>query len=61
MGRAEDVAAAALYLCSDESAWVTGVNLPVDGGFTASGGLGLVTDEVQDLFSTSDTSGATRV
>ena len=61
MGRAEDIAAAALYLCSDESAWVTGVNLPVDGGFTASGGLGSVTEEVQDLFSTSDTSGATRV
>ena len=32
MGRAEDVANAALFLASDESAFVTGVLLPVDGG-----------------------------
>lgn len=31
----EDIANAALYLASDESAYVTGVALPVDGGFTA--------------------------
>ena len=40
LGRPEDVAYAALYLASDEAAFVTGVNLPVDGGFTASGGVG---------------------
>ncbi|PIQ99436.1 MAG: 2-hydroxypropyl-CoM dehydrogenase [Nitrospinae bacterium CG11_big_fil_rev_8_21_14_0_20_45_15] len=34
-GKAEDVANACLYLASDESAFVTGVVLPVDGGFTA--------------------------
>ena len=34
-GLAEDVVPAAVYLASDESAWVTGVNLMVDGGFSA--------------------------
>jgi len=33
-GTAEDVAAAALYLAAPESAFVTGVVLPVDGGWT---------------------------
>jgi len=33
-GEAEDVAAAALYLASPESRFVTGVVLPVDGGWT---------------------------
>jgi len=35
LGTPLDVAYAALYLASDESQWVTGVALPVDGGFTA--------------------------
>ena len=34
-GTAEDVANAALYLASDEAAFLTGVVLPVDGGWTA--------------------------
>ena len=34
-GRPEEIAAAILYLASDEAAWVTGVALPVDGGYTA--------------------------
>lgn len=32
-GTAWDVAYAALYLASDEARWVTGVSLPIDGGF----------------------------
>jgi NAD(P)-dependent dehydrogenase (short-subunit alcohol dehydrogenase family) len=35
MGRAEEVAAAVLYLASDEAKFVTGVSLPVDGGWLA--------------------------
>ncbi|HET8576323.1 MAG TPA: SDR family NAD(P)-dependent oxidoreductase [Methylomirabilota bacterium] len=34
-GQPEEIAAAILYLSSDEAAWVTGVALPVDGGYTA--------------------------
>ena len=32
LGRAEDIASAAIYLASPGGAWLTGVNLPVDGG-----------------------------
>ena len=35
LGLPEDVAQMALYLASDESAWVTGAALPLDGGLTA--------------------------
>ena len=34
-GAPQDIANACLYLASDESSYVTGVALPVDGGFTA--------------------------
>ena len=34
-GKPEDVAHACLYLASDESSFVTGITLPVDGGFTS--------------------------
>ena len=34
-GRAEDIAYAALYLASDESSFVTGAPIMVDGGYTA--------------------------
>jgi NAD(P)-dependent dehydrogenase (short-subunit alcohol dehydrogenase family) len=35
IGQPEDVAYAALYLASDESRFVTGIALPVDGGYTS--------------------------
>lgn len=35
VGTPEDIAYAALYLASDESSWVTGSSLVVDGGYTA--------------------------
>ena len=36
LGAPEDVAAAAVFLASDEARWITGVALPVDGGVTAA-------------------------
>src|SRR5438128_1549004 len=36
VGQPEEIAAAILYLASDEAAFVTGVALPVDGGYTAA-------------------------
>lgn len=35
VGRAEESARAAVWLASDEASYITGVALPVDGGFTA--------------------------
>ena len=32
MGRPEEVASLALFLCSDEAAFITGVDYPIDGG-----------------------------
>ncbi len=40
-GAAEDIARAALFLASDDSEWITGANLVVDGGYSACGGAGL--------------------
>jgi meso-butanediol dehydrogenase / (S,S)-butanediol dehydrogenase / diacetyl reductase len=34
LGEPEDVAGACFFLASDDAAWVTGVALPVDGGYT---------------------------
>jgi 2-keto-3-deoxy-L-fuconate dehydrogenase len=33
MGKPDEVASLALYLCSDEAAFVTGSDYPIDGGF----------------------------
>ena len=35
LGRADEIAAAALFLCSADATFVSGVALPVDGGYTA--------------------------
>jgi len=35
LGAADDVAAAVVYLASDESAFMTGAELTIDGGYSA--------------------------
>jgi len=35
IGEPDDIAKAALFLCSDDASWITGVALPVDGGISA--------------------------
>jgi len=38
IGEPEDIAAATAFLASEDASFITGVNLPVDGGVTASNG-----------------------
>jgi NAD(P)-dependent dehydrogenase (short-subunit alcohol dehydrogenase family) len=38
IGSPEDIAAAVAFLGSDEAGWITGINLPVDGGLLAGPG-----------------------
>lgn len=37
VGRGEEVAAVVAFACSGDACWITGVDLPVDGGFSALG------------------------
>jgi meso-butanediol dehydrogenase/(S,S)-butanediol dehydrogenase/diacetyl reductase len=39
VGEPEDIANAALFLCSDQASWITGETLAVDGGLLAGNGL----------------------
>ena len=50
IGQSEDIAKAAVFLASDEASFITGINLPVDGGWSASGGAGQPDPEISALF-----------
>lgn len=43
-GMSDDVANAIVFLASEEAAWITGVLLPVDGGFSAIGSFSRMAD-----------------
>jgi NAD(P)-dependent dehydrogenase (short-subunit alcohol dehydrogenase family) len=35
LGKPDDMAKAAVFLASEDNSWITGIGLPVDGGFLA--------------------------
>jgi len=45
----DDITNASLFLASDEAANITGINLYVDGGYVASGGVGSALFDVESL------------
>jgi NAD(P)-dependent dehydrogenase (short-subunit alcohol dehydrogenase family) len=47
LGRPEDVAEAALFLASDAARFITGVDLPVDGGLTAQMAAAVVSPRIR--------------
>jgi NAD(P)-dependent dehydrogenase (short-subunit alcohol dehydrogenase family) len=47
LGRPEDVAEAALFLASDAASFITGADLPVDGGLTAMAAAAVVSPRIR--------------
>ena len=46
-GQAEDVAPLVVFLISDESGWISGAEIAVDGGQSAHGGMKSLADAVR--------------
>ncbi|MEU5892107.1 SDR family oxidoreductase [Streptomyces sp. NPDC047461] len=46
-GRADDIAPLVVFLISDESSFITGTDIPVDGGLTAHGGVKSISDAMR--------------
>jgi 3alpha(or 20beta)-hydroxysteroid dehydrogenase len=49
VGQPEDFAPLIVFLCSDESSWMSGAEISVDGGAWAHGGTKLMYDKVRDV------------
>jgi NAD(P)-dependent dehydrogenase (short-subunit alcohol dehydrogenase family) len=53
-GRPEDIAAAIVFLASEDAAWITGALLPVDGGFSAIGSFSVMAKAFGEMGVTED-------